>query len=55
MNSLDYYSEKGKDVQSKIDSNVKGISEAGSGKINIKNLTKKGTPEEIKYQLEVEN
>ena len=55
LKAIDYYADKGKEVQSKIDSNVKGISESSSGKVGLKTLTMKGTPEEIKYQLEVEN
>ena len=42
-----------KDIQGKIESNLKGISEASAGKKNIKTMGMKGTADEIKYQLEV--
>jgi len=45
LNAIDFYADRAKDVQNKIDSNVKGIGDASSGKPNIKHIGKKGTPE----------
>lgn len=53
--SIEHYGDKARDIQGKIESNIKGISEASAGKKNLKTLTMKGTTDEIKYQLEVEN
>ena len=47
------FADKVKEVQVKIECNLKGIAEASVGKKNIKTLTMKGTTDEIKYQLEV--
>jgi hypothetical protein len=44
IDTIDHYAERAKDVQGKIDTNVKGISEAGTKKPNMKILTMKGTP-----------
>jgi len=55
IQAIKYYLDNEKDVQSKIDSNVKGISASSTGKSSIKTVGKKGSPEEIKYDLEVKN
>ena len=55
LRSIEQYSTTAKDIQGKIESNLKGISEASAGKKNIKTMGMKGTADEIKYQLEVQN
>jgi hypothetical protein len=43
--SIEYYGDKAKDYHEKIESNVKEIGDAASGKKNIKSLIMKGTNE----------
>ena len=43
IDAVEHYASKGKNVQGKIDSNVKGIGESSAGKKGIKNIAKKGT------------
>ena len=55
IKSIEHYGIKGKELQNKIESNIKGIGDAAGGKKNMRTLVMKGTHDEIKYQLEVEN
>ncbi len=42
-------------VEGRIRDNEKAIFELMEGKTNLKSVTSKGTKEEVKYKLEVEN
>ncbi len=45
LKSIEYYGDKTREYQDKIESNVRGIGDAASGKKNIKSMIKTGTNE----------
>lgn len=51
IKSIELYTDRAKEVQGRIETNVKGISETTAGKKTIKTIGMKGTADEIKYQL----
>lgn len=51
----EHYEKKKAEIESCINENTQAISEISMGKKNLKTFTGKGTPEEIKFKLEVEN